>query len=100
VKRKRIVRHAVQAMGLPEDVVLGMPRVLMRGDSMLLLENHRGVLEYAPEKLRAITALGMLAVEGESLVLSSLGENDLLLTGTIHSVTFAGGGAHGKSGLL
>ncbi len=100
MKRKRTLRRVVQAAGLPEDVVLGLPRILMRGDSQLLLENHRGVVEYAPEKLRVRTALGMLTVEGERLVLSSLGEEDLMISGSIRGLLFAEGGAHGKAGLV
>jgi len=100
MSRKRALRRVVQASGLPEDVVLGMPRVLLRGDSKLLLENHRGGVEYGPERLRVRTALGILTVEGAALTLSQLGENDLLLSGTIRSVTFAEGSAHGKAGLV
>jgi len=98
MKRKRMLRRAVQAAGLPEDIVLGMPRVLLRGDSMLLLENHRGIVEYGPERLRVSTALGILLIAGENLMLSSLGAEDLLLTGAITSVAFTEGGR--KAGLV
>lgn len=89
MKRKHALRRFVQASGLPEDVVLGMPRVLLRGDSSLLLENHRGIVEYSAERLRVKTALGMIVVEGNSLTLSELGENDLQIAGVIRSITFA-----------
>lgn len=100
MKHKRKVRRAVQAAGLPEDILLGMPRILLRGDSMLFLENHQGVIEYAPERMRINTALGVLTVDGEALELSELGENDLMLKGTLHSVTFTEGGAHGKARMV
>ncbi|MCL1964829.1 MAG: sporulation protein YqfC [Firmicutes bacterium] len=98
MKRKRALRQVVQAAGIPEDIVLGMPRVLLRGDSVLLLENHRGVVEYGPERLRVSTALGMLVIVGKGLTLSTLGEEDLMLTGAIQSVTFGEGGR--KIGLV
>ena len=102
MKRKRAqrIRQAVQAVGMPEDIVLGMPRVLLRGDSMLLVENHKGVVEYGPERLRVQTALGILVIEGERLSLSALGEEDLMLSGLVRSVVFAKGGSHGKAGLV
>ncbi len=101
MKRKkaiRPVRRAVQAMGLPEDVMLGLPRILMRGDSTLLLENHHGVVEYGPERLRVRTALGMLTITGRELVLSALGDEDMMITGVIRAVEIAEGG--GKAGLV
>ena len=87
IARRHTLRRAVQAAGIPEDIVLGMPRVLLRGDSSLLLENHRGVLEYAPERLRVRTSLGVMTVEGEGLTLTALGDTDLMLTGSIRGVT-------------
>jgi len=79
-------------------VMLDLPRMLMRGDSTLLLENHRGVVEYGPERLRVRTALGMVTIEGRGLVLSQLGEEDLMLSGVIRSVQIQEGG--GKAGLV
>ncbi len=100
MKRRRALRRAVRAAGLPEDIVLGMPRVLLRGDGLLFLENHRGVVEYGPERLRVQTALGMVTVDGEALVLSALGENDLMLTGVIRNIVFVEGSAHGKARMV
>ena len=88
MKRKKVIRRVVAASGLPEDVVLGAPRVLLRGDRVLFIENHQGVVEYSAEKLRMKTMLGVLSVEGAALTLSELGEEDLMLTGTIKSISF------------
>jgi len=88
MKGKNIIQQAVQASGLPEDVILGTPRVLLRGDRMLLIENHQGVIEYCAEKLRVKTSLGVLGVDGVALTLSELGEEDLMLTGGIKSISF------------
>lgn len=88
MKKKNAIRQVVQASGLPEDVILGTPRVLLRGDRMLLIENHHGVVEYSAEKMRIKTAIGILSVDGSTLTLSSLGEEDLMLTGVIKSISF------------
>ena len=41
-----------------------------------MMENHQGIVEYGPEKLRVQTAQGIVSVEGENLTLASLGEED------------------------
>lgn len=83
---RQLVRRAVQAAGIPEDVALGMPRLVLNGNSRMLVENHRGIVEYSQDRLRIRTALGMLIVEGEALTLASMGEQDLMVSGTIHQV--------------
>jgi len=99
-RRRHFAQKAVRASGLPEDIVLGMPRILVRGGSSLLLENHQGIIEYTPDRLRVRTLLGEATVEGNGLTLSELGENDLMLSGEIACITLKNGGAHGKSGLV
>lgn len=86
--QKKTLRRVVQASGLPEDVVLGAPRLLLRGDRTLLIENHHGIVEYGQEKLRVQTMLGILEISGSALNLSALGEEDLMLTGQIRSIVF------------
>lgn len=95
-KKRHVLRQAARAMALPEDIVLGMPRVLLRGDSSLLLENHHGVIEYTQERLRIRTMLGIVVVEGVDLCLTELGERDLMLSGTIEGIALSKGASHGK----
>lgn len=86
--KKRVLRQVVQASGLPEDVMLGAPRLLLRGDRMLFIENHHGVVEYSPEKMRVKTMLGVLEISGDALLLSALGEEDLMISGQIRLIAF------------
>lgn len=88
MKKTKILRQVVQASGLPEDVVLGAPRLLLRGDRMLFIENHHGVVEYSPDKMRVKTMLGVLEINGAMLTLSALGEEDLMVSGQIRSIAF------------
>lgn len=85
--RKRAIRH-IQQLGLPEEVALGLPRLLLRGDSALSLENHQGILEYGEALIRVRTACGVLSVEGEGMTLAQMGKHDLLLRGTIRTVRY------------
>ncbi len=84
--RRERIRRVVCAAGLPEDVMLGAPRVIICGRGRMMMENHQGIVEYGPEKLRVQTAQGIVSVEGENLTLASLGEEDLMVTGEIRRV--------------
>ena len=83
---RELFRRMVCAAGLPEDVMLGMPRMVLCGGRRMLMENHQGIVEYGPERLRVKTASGVVIVEGEDLTLSSLGETDLMVTGEIRRI--------------
>lgn len=85
--RKRAIRH-VQQLGLPEDVVLGLPRLVLSGDTSLMLENHQGVVAYGDTVIRLRTACGILTVEGESMTLAQMGKHDLMLRGTIRAIRY------------
>lgn len=74
-------------MKMPDDILLGAPRLLLRGDGYLFVENHHGVIEYGGTRLRMRVRFGEILVEGEGLALSSLGGADLLVTGQIRVVT-------------
>ncbi|MDD7445948.1 MAG: YabP/YqfC family sporulation protein [Clostridiales bacterium] len=83
---RELFRRMVCAAGLPEDVMLGMPRMVLCGGRRMLMENHQGIVEYGPERLRVKTAAGVVIVEGEDLTLASLGETDLMVTGEIRRI--------------
>ncbi len=86
VARRELFRRAICAAGLPEDVVLGLPRMVLCGGRQLLIENHQGIVEYGPERLRVKTAAGVVTIEGDGLALAALGETDLMVTGGIRRV--------------
>ena len=83
---RELFRRMVCAAGLPEDVMLGMPRMVLCGGRRMLMENHQGIVEYGPERLRVKTEAGVVIVEGEGLTLASLGETDLMVTGEIRRI--------------
>ncbi|MDR1568883.1 MAG: sporulation protein YqfC [Oscillospiraceae bacterium] len=85
--KRRAIRHA-QQFGLPEDVLLGLPRLVMHGNTSLSLENHKGVLEYTPTRIRLRTGIGTLTIQGEGMSLAQMGRHDMLLRGAIQSVGY------------
>lgn len=89
MKHNKVVRQVVQASGLPEDIMLGDPRILLRGKSNLLVENYQSVIEYGQDTLRIQTSLGILTVNGAGLILTAMGGEGLQVTGKIQSIAFA-----------
>lgn len=75
-------------LDLPRDVVLDLPRISVIGDVQLLLQNHRGLLEYLPDRVVIAMKDGRLIVRGEDLVIAGVNVEELIVTGRLHAVEF------------
>lgn len=88
--RGRLVR-GVRMIGLPEEVLFGIPKVVLVGDERALIENHEGIVEYGAERVRVRTACGLLEIVGEKITLCHLGQSDLLVQGRLARIGYATG---------
>lgn len=77
-----------QLLGSPlaEDLVGGQPRLELTGGSRLLIEDHRGILEYTDSVLRVALRREELRVTGEELRLTALTLHELAVSGRIRSI--------------
>ena len=77
-----------QLLGSPlaEDLVGGLPRLELTGGSHLLIEDHRGILEYTDSVLRVALKHGELRVSGEELQLTALTLHELAVSGRIRAI--------------
>lgn len=75
---------------LPEDVVLGLPRLVLLGDLQVLIEHHEGLAEFGPERVVVHTAKGDVAVRGAHLTVGAVDRDTVVLTGQVRSVEFLG----------
>ena len=87
-RKIKLRRRIVEALDLPMETVLDVPRLTVLGNEKLLVENHKGVYEYYPNYVRLRTGCGMLRVGGEDLALEELGAERLLISGLLASFEY------------
>lgn len=63
-------------------------RVTSMGNRMLLVENHRGILELGEERVILDTGCGELRVEGQGLRLRDARRDALMICGDVRHVVF------------
>ena len=85
---KNLLEKAADAFDLPADVLAGLPRIEITGCRELLIENHRGILEYGDGEIDINGGRVIVKVRGSGLQLKSMNANELLMSGTILSVEF------------
>ena len=81
-------RKAARLSSLPEDVVLGMPNVEIRGYSEMRIENYRGIIEYTDQLVRIQTKIGQIRVTGNHLQVESYTNDDMKITGKIQNIEY------------
>ena len=65
----------------------GVPIVELAGDRRVLIENHRGVMEYGTERICVKVKCGILCICGQNMELARMTKEQLVIAGIIRSVT-------------
>ena len=73
---------------LPKDIMLDLPRLVLIGNRQLILENHRGIIEYSDEKVRIAVSNGEVMVKGSKLQIRGLFTDELSIEGCIETVEY------------
>jgi len=73
---------------IPEDIVLDLPRITMLGNRQLLVENHKGIIEYTPSLVRIKLEQGELIITGKNLMLGNLQIEQILVEGIVGDVKY------------
>jgi sporulation protein YqfC len=79
---------AADLSGIPEDVLMGWPKVIWYGKHRLIIEQHRGILAYEEKAIRLRTTCGILTVEGQELQITHYGPMDAVVTGRVSRIYF------------
>ncbi|MCL4425712.1 MAG: sporulation protein YqfC [Firmicutes bacterium] len=83
-----LAKHLASLFDLPGDVVLNLPRLTMVGNLQVIIENHRGVVEYSPRKVIIAYNQGRVILEGEELVIGTIQSEEIAVTGRVNSLLF------------
>lgn len=75
-------------LDLPAESVAGVPKLTVTGRRRVLIENHRGLLEYSRDCIEVDGGRVRLRIRGTNLQLVAMDRSDLLISGIILSAEF------------
>ena len=78
-----------KATDIPNVVFDGGFRTEMFGNSELILENHKGILEYGTELIRINCDKMTVKIEGEGLSLIAMNSSAISIKGNILSISYS-----------
>lgn len=83
-------QRLTSAADLEDECIPGLPLIEIVGDKRVLIEHHCGVTEYGKQRIVVQVNRNCVCVSGEELVLTKMTPQQLIISGTIHSVELTG----------
>ena len=87
---RTLQRRVFEGLDLPEELLPGVIKATFYGWERLLIENHRGVLEYGGERIRILTEAGVILITGSDLTLLEFGSERIDIRGCITGYVYEG----------
>ena len=84
--RRNLVEKMLQVMDLESEPVPGKTLIEIVGNSVVLIENHCGIISYSKECVTVKTKCGCIRVCGAGLVLNKMSKEVLRIFGKIQNV--------------
>ncbi|MBZ2175731.1 sporulation protein YqfC [Schnuerera sp. xch1] len=75
-----------EALELPKDIVLDLPKIIMVGNIQLNISNHKGIIEYTQEILRINSNIGVIKISGNNLKLKTILSEEIIVRGNIEGI--------------
>lgn len=87
-ERRDLRQKVASFLELPGDVMMDVARISLVGDMELLIENHRGVIEYKPERMVLVVPNGQVAIGGTDLTIATISPDQVLIRGSIRTIAY------------
>lgn len=86
--RKSLLDHAVDRLDLPAEVLIDMPKVSVTAGARVVVENHKGLMDYGTEQVLVAGGRQSVKISGANLELRAMTAEALLVTGEIFQIEF------------
>lgn len=83
-----IKENISEALEIPKDILLDLPKVTFIGNLQVNIENHKGIIEYSDDNIRIKIKDGVLKVSGMGLVIKTIVTEEIIISGKIASIDF------------
>jgi len=88
MEKKSFKTIVTDTVGMPKDVLLGLPLVTVTGRCEVCVENYRGIQEYTDKLIRIQAKSCMIHICGFQLQIECYNNEETKITGRIHSIEF------------
>ena len=86
VQGRNWMERIVDGMELESELFPALPVIEIAGDRRILIERHRGILEYSGERIKVKVQYGAICICGSGLVVVRMSREQLVICGEINCV--------------
>ena len=80
-------QRVMARLAIPVESILDRPRITISGSDRVLVEGHRGLLEYAGDRIAAAGPAGCrILIKGENLALVAMNRQEMVVSGRLWAV--------------
>lgn len=83
---ENIKTNLSEALELPIDIALDLPRITIIGNVEVRIFNHKGIIEYDSKMIRINSRIGIIKVFGNELEIKNILSEEILVVGNIEKV--------------
>lgn len=87
-KLNRMKENISDALEIPKDILLDLPKITFIGNLQVNIENHKGIIEYTTDNIRVKIKDGILKVTGVDLTIKTIISEEIIISGKIASIDF------------
>ncbi|MGI1690078.1 MULTISPECIES: sporulation protein YqfC [Thermoanaerobacter] len=84
--KDEIKNELVNAIDFPKEVLLNLPKITLIGKTHVTIENHKGIIEYIPERIRINTTIGVVRILGKNMIVNSIMTEIITISGEIMNI--------------
>ena len=85
-ERISITQRVMTRLDIPAEALPGAMRITISGGTRVLVEGHRGLLEYADDRIAAAGPGCRILIKGQALALVAMDRTELVVSGKLWAV--------------
>ncbi|MGG7077956.1 sporulation protein YqfC [Clostridium sardiniense] len=78
----------LEKIDLPKDVIMGLPKITVLGDSEITIENHKGIESFENECIKVKTNKGIVKIDGMNFEILYIASETIVLSGKFKSINY------------
>lgn len=87
-KKGKIKEKFVNALELPRELVLNVPKITVTGKDKILIESYKSIISYETDCVKLNTTVGALSLFGSDLMIKEITGDDIIVLGKVDKVEF------------
>lgn len=86
--RHKLKQFTVNQLGLPDDVILDLPRITIIGFYQIYIENYKGVIQFNDQFLHIKVSNKEMKIYGQNLVIRKVWTEEIFVEGNIKGIQY------------